>query len=100
MHLVYKGERVGEYTGGGIFRGQFLSKFSLKAIFKKSVYKLGLKIINFGIKRANLIRVIYIYFYIILSSLYLLLQYCNEVDWITMLWYKEGKKVQRGSVYK
>ena len=31
---------------------------------------------------------------------HVLSQYCNEVDWITMLWYKEGKKVQRGSVYK
>ena len=26
-------------------------------------------------------------------------QCCNEVDWITTLWYKEEKKVQRGSVY-
>ena len=27
LYSVYKGGKMGEYTGGGILRGQFLSKF-------------------------------------------------------------------------
>jgi len=40
LRLVYKGGRVGEYIGGGVFkggvlRGQFSFKFLLKAISKE-----------------------------------------------------------------